>query len=190
MSDRASFQPGYFDALYAGDADPWQLAVSDYEQAKYDATIAALPARRFQRALEVGCSIGVLTRRLAERCDSLLSIDVAEGALAQARRRCADLQNVAFENLQVPKQWPEGKFDLIVLSEVLYFLSQHDVADTAIRARTALSAAGTMVLVHYILPTNYPLTGDQATETFIAASGLAPTLQRREDAYRLDLLRA
>ena len=43
-----------FDALYAGDPDPWGFETSDYEHRKYDATLAALGARRFERALEVG----------------------------------------------------------------------------------------------------------------------------------------
>ena len=57
--------PAYFDQLYAVDDDPWQLATSDYEQAKYARTLAALPRSRYGSALEVGCSIGVLTTQLA-----------------------------------------------------------------------------------------------------------------------------
>ena len=89
MSRRTeSIEPAYFDALYAADPDPWRFASSDYEREKYAATLDALPPRRFAAALEVGCSIGVLTRQLAARCDTLLALDVAEAALAQARARC------------------------------------------------------------------------------------------------------
>jgi len=70
----ASLPPGYFDALYAASPDPWAFETSAYERAKYAATLDALPARRYRRALEVGCSIGVLTRQLADRCDIKISI--------------------------------------------------------------------------------------------------------------------
>ena len=77
--------PAFFDDLYAADPDPWKFASSPYEAAKYDATIEALQGRRFTSALEIGCSIGVLTDRLSAHCDTLLAIDVAEAALDQAK---------------------------------------------------------------------------------------------------------
>ena len=83
----------YFDELYAGDPDPWGFETSAYEQAKYAATIDALEGRRYAGALEIGCSIGVLTARLAEHCDALLAVDAAQAAAdaraRAARRRCA-----------------------------------------------------------------------------------------------------
>ncbi len=190
MSAGRSLSAGYFDALYAGKDDPWGFATSPYEQAKYAATLEALPTTRFASAFEVGCSIGVLTRLLASRCVRVLAVDVAEVALAQARHRCADLEHVALERLQVPAEWPQQTFDLIVLSEVLYYLSPRDVAHAAQRSRDSLRAHGSVLLVHYILPTDYPCSGDTAAELFIGETGLTPSLQRREACYRLDLLRS
>jgi len=187
---RASIPPAYFEALYAADPDPWGFVSSDYERAKYDATMAALPAHTFAAALEVGCSIGLLARRLARRCASLLAVDVADAALAQARARCAGLDHVEIRRLRIPQEWPDGAFDLILFSEILYYLSPDDVARTALRTRAALSPGGAVLLVHYILPTDYPCSGDTASEIFIAGAKLAPTLQQREAQYRLDLLRA
>jgi SAM-dependent methyltransferase len=79
-----SLQPGYFDKLYAENPDPWRMETSAYEEAKYIATLAALPRARYTHAIEIGCSVGVLTARLAERCDELLGIDVAQAALDRA----------------------------------------------------------------------------------------------------------
>jgi cyclopropane fatty-acyl-phospholipid synthase-like methyltransferase len=190
MSSGISLPAAYFDALYARDNDPWRFASSPYERAKYAATLRALPTALFANALEIGCSIGVLTRRLAKHCAALLAIDVAEAALAQARCRCAGLDNVAFERLEMPKEWPQQSFDLILLSEVLYYLSPDDIARTARRARESLRASGTVLLVHYILPTDYPCSGDTASDIFIAEARLATVLQRRQPAYRLDLMRS
>ena len=179
--------PDYFEALYTADPDPWRFASSDYERDKYAATIAALPPRRFGRGLEVGCSIGILTRQLAQRCDALQAIDVAEAALAQARTRCPDVQ---FDRRAIPAEWPPGRFDLIMFSEVLYYLDAAALETTAARAMAAILPGGTLLLVHYLGETDYPLTGDDAGDRFIAATGLVPALTMREALYRIDRLDA
>ena len=185
-----SWPPEVFDRLYARDPDPWGFHTSQYERDKYAATLAALPPGRFAAGFEVGCSIGVLTRQLAARCDTLLAVDVAEAALAAARDNCAGLRHVGFRRLRIPREWPLGRFDLIVLSEVLYFLGPEDLAATARCAVASLAPGGVALLVNWTGPTNSPCTGDEAAERFIAGAALTPALQRREARYRLDLLRA
>ena len=83
---RTRIRPEFFERLYAAEPDPWGFETSAYERAKYDATIAALPPGPISTALEVGCSIGVLTERLARRCDRLLAVDVSEAARACGSR--------------------------------------------------------------------------------------------------------
>lgn len=58
MSDRAA----RFDDAYRENPDPWCFATSPYEQAKYQKTIESLPRDRYRAAIEVGCSIGELSR--------------------------------------------------------------------------------------------------------------------------------
>lgn len=182
--------PSYFDDLYAGDPDPWQFETSDYERGKYAATLAALPQARYVSALEVGCSIGVLTRQLAERCDVLVSLDLAERALARARDRCRDLAHVDLRLAQVPNDWPEGTFELILLSEVVYYLDAEDVGRLVTRVRGSLAEGGDVVLVHWTGETHYPLTGDAAAELFIAGSSnfLRVDHQSQAEKYRIDVL--
>lgn len=186
-----SIPPGYFDARYAADPDPWRFETSGYERAKYDSTLAALPRARYGAALEVGCSIGVLTARLAERCDRLVALDVAEAALDQARRRCRALGHVAFLRAQVPGEWPDGAFDLILLSEMVYYLDAAAVRRLVGRVRDGLRPGGDAVLVHWTGETEYPLGGDEAAELFVAeaAGFMSVAGGARTDAYRLDVLR-
>ena len=180
----------YFERLYAHDPDPWRFASSEYERDKYAATLAALPPRRFARAFEVGCSIGVLTRHLAERCDVLLGADVAEGALAQARERCAGLFHVKLSRMVVPQDWPDGRFDLILFSEVLYYLGLPGLHEAAARTLDGLAPGGCVLLVNWLGPTDGACSGDEAAELFIAdcVPRLVPTVQHRAELYRLDLL--
>ncbi len=186
-----SIPPDYFDAMYAADPDPWRFAASPYEAGKYAATLEALPRRRYASALEIGCSIGVLTRQIAMRCDALLSLDVAQGALTQAEERCRDRPGVRFALARVPGDWPSGSFDLVLLSEVLYYLDRDDLATVARLVGGALRAGGDVVLVHWTGDTHYPLSGDEAAELFTAASApfALPYAHLRTDAYRLDVLR-
>ncbi|WP_237182874.1 class I SAM-dependent DNA methyltransferase [Roseomonas marmotae] len=186
-----SLPASYFDALYAADPDPWRFRSSPYEAAKYQATLDSLPRARYGRVLEIGCSIGVLTQMLAPRCDHLLALDGSARALAAARRTCAGLPQVSLEQREVPRQWPRGRYDLILFSELLYYLDEEDLARVAAQTLRALSREGEVLLVHWTGTTEYPLSGDAAVEGFMAAAG--PTLralrQERTDRYRLDLLR-
>jgi 2-polyprenyl-3-methyl-5-hydroxy-6-metoxy-1,4-benzoquinol methylase len=185
-----TLDPAYFDAVYASDPDPWKFASSDYERNKYAVTLAALPKPRYVRALEIGCSIGVLTRALAGRCDAILAVDVAQAPLRRARHRCSDLPNARFEQMFVPEHWPEGAFDLILLSEVVYYMHEADVTRLASRVDQSLAPGGDIVLVHWTEETDYPLTGDEAADLFIAAMRKSAQVQRthRHFHFRLDVL--
>lgn len=187
---RSTLSREYFDGLYQSSVDPWNFETSDYEQAKYRETLLALPKPRYQSAFEVGCSIGVLTALLAERCDLLLAADIAAEPLKVAGKRCASLEAVSFAQMQVPKDWPKGDFDLILLSEVVYYLDEGDVACLAQRVIHSLRPSGDCVLVHWTEPTEYPLSGDAAADLFISATSgaLALVRQQRFESYRIDVL--
>ena len=188
---RQTLKPEYFDALYTADPDPWNFEASPYERAKYALTLNAMPKPRYRSALEVGCSIGVLTRLLASRCDAVVAIDAAPTPLVEARRRCADLPRVRFEQMFVPEQWPDGVFDLILLSEVVYYLSREDVGRLAARVTRILgSRTGSVILVHWTGSTDYPLSGDEAVALFIERMGPVCVVGRadRYAEFRLDVL--
>lgn len=190
MSD-ASLSAAYFDKLYAGDPDPWRFRSSDYEREKYARTVAALDGRRFERAVEVGCSIGELTARLAPLCDDLLGVDIAQAALDAAVERNRETPQVRFQRLALPGEQPDGVFDLIVLSEVLYYFGAEDLKRVAAWVETALAPEGVVLAVHWLGETpDYPHTGDEAVEAFIRALQPALTTDRqsRQAQYRLDRL--
>jgi SAM-dependent methyltransferase len=189
MNEALTLKPEYFDALYKADPDPWNFGSSPHERAKYALTLNAMNTR-YQSALEVGCSIGVLTRSLASRCDVVVAIDAAPTPLVEARRRCVDLPGVRFEQMFVPKQWPDGVFDLILLSEVVYYLNPEDVGRLAARVLCSLAKGGSVILVHWTGMTNYPLSGDEAATLFMERMGSTCGVERadRYAEFRLDVL--
>lgn len=180
----------HFARLYESSPDPWNLASSAYEAAKYDRTVRMLGGACFAAGLEVGCSVGVLTRRLAAHCENLLAIDIVDAPLDVARTRCADLAHVRFARMQVPQHWPNETFDLIVLSEILYFLSPDDIRRCALRVAASSSHHATILLVNWLGQTDDPCTGDQAAGAFITAlDGPFRRVQdHRGDRYRIDRL--
>jgi predicted TPR repeat methyltransferase len=191
MRPHQSLPPDYFERLFAAERDPWGFETSQYERAKYDATLGALEDRRYRDAFEIGCANGVLTARLARVCTDLLAVDVSASALARAKDRCADAPGVAFAAMNFPAQRPEKTFDLIVMSEVAYYWSDADLAQAADYVRDHLVDGGDLLLVHWIGETDYPQTGDGAV-SFLRAR--LPTFQvvyaERHAKYRLDLWRS
>ena len=182
----------YFDDVYQANADPWAFATSPYERAKYEATLAALPSERYARAFEIGCSIGVLSEMLAKRCDRLLSVDASELPLQTARQRLAPYPNVTVRQGSIPDEFPDEPFDLILLSEVGYYLVEADLHRARQLMIDHLTPGGHLLLVHWTpIVHDYPLTGDQVHEQFMNVTGdgqpLTHRLNQRAETYRLDL---
>jgi SAM-dependent methyltransferase len=191
-SSQSSLTPDYFDALYSTDADPWKFETSEYEAEKYAATLAALPKSRYRSAFEIGGSIGVLTERLAQRCDALLSVDVSEQAQKQAIDRCQSLPHVRFQLMQVPQAYPDEQFDLTVLSEVGYYWCWEDLQKAQQLMLHYLEPGGHLLLVHWTPYADYydnPLSGDEVHDAFLAlpASQIKHLGGDRAEKYRLDL---
>jgi protein-L-isoaspartate O-methyltransferase len=188
-SQTDSVSASYFEALYQARPDPWGYETSEYEQQKYAATIAALPRNHYHSVLEIGGSIGVLTAQLAPYCDSLLSIDSSATAQTRAKARCRDLPQVEFQTIQVPTEFPAGKFDLIIISEVGYYLCHADLSQLRQQVIDALQLKGHLLLVHWLdQATDFRQTGDQVHDCFLAEPVFQSKLSQRSHSYRIDVL--
>lgn len=185
-----SLPADYFEQMFAGNPDPWNFETSPYEHVKFETSIAALDGRRYRSALEVGCANGVFTQRLAPHCKAIVAIDVSETALARARTRNAETGHVTFAKMEFPRETPQDSFDLIVLSEVVYYWNDADIAVAGAWITEHLEDGGDLLLVHWIGETNYPQSGDGAVRLLWAALPDAEILHAaRYEQYRLDLWR-
>jgi SAM-dependent methyltransferase len=174
----------YFDGMYSAAADPWGFEERWYERRKYAIALAMLPRERYRAAFEPGCSVGVFSRMLAPRCDTLLSCDLAAAAVRAAAGRTSDLPQVRVEQRDIPRQWPSGRFDLIVLSEVLYYFGDHDLEQVLKQAAGSLEPDGTLLAVHWRHPVaEYPRTGDDVHGVLAAQPGLAPLAVHSESDF-------
>lgn len=134
-----------FDALYRDSADPWGTTTRWYERRKRGLLLAALPRERYGAVYEAGCGTGHISVELANRCDTLLASDASERALQVATAALAGRDNVTTALHRLPDDWPPGEFDLIVLSEVLYFVDEAACARVAAAARAAAGSSGIVV---------------------------------------------
>ena len=190
MADRNTLNPDYFEKVYEANDDPWNSQTSEYESKKYTATLAALPKPKYQNALEIGCSIGVLTQLLADRCEKLLATDVSQNALDQAKERCKDFQNITFKLHQFPEELPSQKFDLVVISEVAYYLSANDWKLAIENLWTKLDHGAQIIRVHWLPEVHdYPQTGDEVHDIFkdLMEHKMQNIFCKREENYRMDV---
>lgn len=179
----------WFERLYREDPDPWQFASSDYEDRKFTLTLASLPRRDYRYGFEPGCSFGVLTARLAMRCGRLLAADVVPDVVDRARAALAGWPHVEVERRAIPEQWPDGPFDLVVLSELGYYFTSTELDTIVDRATDTLGTGGDLVAAHWRGTTDYPLTAEEVHARIDRQPGLEMLVRHEETQFLLGVWR-
>ena len=190
MTERVdvSVQDAYFDQLFDGNDDPWAFKQRWYERRKRALTLAALPRERYARIFEPGCANGVLSAELATRCDRFIGCDTAAAAVELARTRLADFPRADVLQARLPQQWPQGRFDLIVFSELGYYLSQDDLHGWIDRALASLTDDGQVLACHWRAPIDgCPLLGEQVHETLQQRLGMQRVFSHHDSDFLLDV---
>jgi SAM-dependent methyltransferase len=176
----------YFDEIYRRDSDPWGFRTRPYEARKRELTMAVLPDPNYRSAFEPGCSIGLLTALLAPRCERLLAMDISPQALDVARSELSS--HVELRQGAIPADWPQERFDLVVLSEVGYYL---DSDECRTMAELAMTSGRDLVAVHWRHPVDdYPLSGDQVhviLQDAADARNLKSLARHLEQDFRIDV---
>lgn len=147
-----SVEDRYFDGLFSGNDDPWAFRQRWYEQRKRAITLAALPRPHYRAIFEPGCANGELSAELASRCDRLLCCDTAAAAVALARTRLSLFDHAEVRQSRLPGDWPEEQFDLIVISEIGYYLDADDLIRLIAKAEQSLTADGQLLACHWRPP--------------------------------------
>ena len=140
----------HFDRLYRGNGDPWHATTSWQERAKRIAIDRAVGSGKYRCGLELGCGNGVSTLDLARRVRTLLAVDGSAEAISIARHRLSRVQNVEVFPAVLPDQFPSGTFDIIVASELLYYMPMEDVCLLLRKIRRALHPDGIFLTVNHI----------------------------------------
>ncbi len=142
--------PAGFEALFRKDPDPWDYAGSRFESFKREVLLHACGDRIAGRGLELACANGETSRHLARRCLRLLAVDASPTVIATARQRVRD-RRVTFAVAELPSETPHGTFDLIVASELLYYMRRTDMDALLARLKQSLAPRGRIVILHHTI---------------------------------------
>jgi len=176
-----------FERLYHDSPDPWRYLTSGYEREKYAATLAALPKPSHGLCLEVGCSIGVFTGLLAACCEHVVAIDFSLNAIQLARRHLQGTRNVDLLRACFPDDTPPGSWDLIVCSEILYYLQPPALDEAVGWIKTQLTHGASVLAVSWRgVGREEPLLGDEVHDRLARELAGWHKLDARQDGYRLD----
>lgn len=178
----------YFDGLFAGSDDPWAFRERWYEQRKRAITLAALPRPHYRAIFEPGCANGELSAALAARCDRLLCCDTAAAAVSLAQTRLALFDHADVRQSRLPGDWPEEKFDLIVFSEIGYYLDSADLTAVIRHISNSLSADGQLLACHWRPPIDdCPLNARQVHDQIHEQLALPRVVLHQEADFILEV---
>jgi SAM-dependent methyltransferase len=183
-------RPGFFDH-YFDEGDPFGFDINPEEQLKFRRTMEVCGEGQLGRVLELGCAVGSFTEVLAPRATDLLALDVSQAAVDQVARRLRDHPNVRTKAMAIPAEFPGEEFDLVVASDVLYYLSVADLRRCLARIEARLADGGAFVAVHYVPRMGSVLNGDEAHDILASHTTLAHVLGERTEfgpgrTYRVD----
>ncbi|MCB4209059.1 bifunctional PIG-L family deacetylase/class I SAM-dependent methyltransferase [Arthrobacter sp. UM1] len=139
-----------FDRLHHESEDPWDLYESPYERRKRDQLVGLLERERlYGRAFEIGCSVGALSQALLRVSPDVVAVDASSEAVGTAQRRSEGIRGLDFRVATVPDEWPEGEFELVVLSETGYYLSREQLEAVWGRIEASTPRTFTLALCHW-----------------------------------------
>lgn len=185
----SSMSTADFEALYRADSDPWRYRSSEYERRKYQATLAACGQGPSDSALELGGSIGVFSAMLAPRCRSLVTVDAAPTAVREARARLRHEPAAEVLLGDIPAVIPVRAYDLVVASEILYYLPPGVLEATFGSLFTRMQPGARLVAVHWRpAGPERPFTAAEVHDRLRALPWLTPLTSSPTDDYLLDVL--
>ena len=179
-----------FDRLYREHEDPWRYLSSPYEARKRALTLAVLPRPRYGTVVEAGASIGVLTRETAARADRVVGLEASSTAVARAAERLADTPHAEVRRAVLPGDWPDdvGGADLVIASEIGYFLQPEELDALLDAVDDSLAPGGELLLCHWRHPVEgWPLDGDAVHARVAADPRWRVVTELVEEDFRLSV---
>ncbi|USQ15414.1 methyltransferase domain-containing protein (plasmid) [Legionella lytica] len=111
----------FFEMMYQNNPDPWRFASNAYELNRYEKICDIVRNQRPHYIFEAGCSIGILTEKLAQIAQFVEAIDISHTAATIAQKRCHALANVKIQCDSLSNYVANPNTDLFILSEIGYY---------------------------------------------------------------------
>src|SRR5206468_8512402 len=96
----------------------------------------------------LACAEGHFTAQLAGQVTHLIAADISARALSRAGERCASLRNVEFTRLDIARDNLPKSLDLVVCSEVLYYIAPGLLHAVARKLVEAIKPGGHLLMAH------------------------------------------
>lgn len=182
-----SIDAQYFAGLFAASDDPWAFRTRWYEKRKRELILASLPRQFYERIFEPACANGELSAALAERGAELVCQDLDPTAVALSRERLAHLPHVQVAQARLPADWPGGRFDLIVLGEIGYYLEPGQWLQVIEQSVASLTEDGALLACHWLHPIDgCPQQGHQVHALLAQRLPLYRLLRHEEADFLLE----
>jgi predicted TPR repeat methyltransferase len=183
-------RPGFFDHFY-DDGDTFGYDRNPEDQLKFARTLEVCGGNGLGRVLELGCAVGSFTEVLVPHASEVLALDVSRATVERVRERMHGSSHVRAVAMTLPDEFPEGEFDVVVASDVLYYLPVADLQRCVERIEASLDVGGAFVAVHYVPRMGSVLNGDEAHDVIAAHTRLNHVLAERVEfgpgrTYRVD----
>jgi SAM-dependent methyltransferase len=171
---------------------PWAVRASFYEERKLATVLACLNQPRYRHAWDAACGMGELAARLAPRTERLLATDSTTQAAQLTAVRCQEAAHVRVREWELPatpRELPE-RFDLVVLSEIAYHLSDPQRAALVAMLDAVTAPDAEIVAVHWrYRPHDGWLSGEDVQSELVdrlTALGWRHRVQHDDEDFVLD----
>lgn len=186
---RTSAPVSRFASLYAEAADPWSVETKWYERRKRAVVLACLPDEHYDTIVEPACGVGALTRDLASRADHVIAFDPVPAAVSRTRDAVADLSHVDVHIGSVPESLTHPA-DLLVYSELLYYLDDRAFEETLAASVATLRPGGHLLAAHWLpWPPEAPRDARDVHNRLLAHPALEPLVSHTDEQFLLHVLR-
>lgn len=176
-----------FEDRYVAVKDPWAFETSPYEQHRYATLVRALSRPTYGVVFEPGCSVGVLTEKLALIAERVIATDIAPSAVDRAKTRCARLSNVEVFRADLATYVPPVALDLVVFSEVGYYFETAALGLIVRALASQLRDQGEFMAVHWLGHSDDHIQhGNDVHETLRAVLPLRWIKGESHEKFRID----
>lgn len=137
----------YFEIKYSK-RDPYLTTSNNREIEKLEITFNSIKGHNYKHILDIGCGEGYLIEKLLPIADMVTIIDISRLSINRARNRIGKRENIKFIREDILRFDTQERFDLIICSEVLFYLQVPDIISLANKIVKWLLPGGHLLLVH------------------------------------------
>jgi len=131
-----------FDDMYEK-GNAWGILTDFVHHVRYDMLFDMIKNMRFRNALDIGCAYGLFTKRLKRISDSVTGTDISKISVNYCKKK---YKNIKFRQEDILDLKEKNKYDLIVCSETIYYMSRRKRINALRNIYNALKEDGILLI--------------------------------------------